>query len=324
MADDPNPQDTPDPNPAPAAPAAPATPPAAAAAPPADPAAPPATPAAPASDPAKPEAKGDWPEDWRAKMAAGDDKLLKQLERYQSPADVYKKARELEKRLSSGELKKGLDKDATPEQLAEWRKENGIPETADGYALPKEMQGQIAEADQPKLKAFFEAAHKLNLTPDAANAVIAHYAQVEQEAAAQRKADDDAALNACKEDLIAEWGLADYRKNTAMVKGTFLGMLPEEERTLLENARLADGTPLFSHPGVLKGLTGFVREINPAATVVPNSVDPVKDIDGKIADYKKMMADTRSEYYSGPKADWHQAQYRSLLEAKEKLAKRVA
>lgn len=39
--------------------------------------------------------KGYWPEDWQKKLAGEDEKELKQVSRYQSPEDVWKKARAL-------------------------------------------------------------------------------------------------------------------------------------------------------------------------------------------------------------------------------------
>lgn len=316
MADEITP-DTPA-TPAPAAPEAPATPAPVASTP--TPAAEPA-PAAPAAPPVDP-AKGYWPDDWRTNMAGGDEKALKQLERYQSPADIYKKARELERRMSSGELKRGLDANATPEEVAAWRKENGIPDSADGYTLPQGIE--LPDEDKAKLSPFLERMHAKNASPEIVQEAIAAYAQAEQEAAVARAQADADALNTTKDELISEWGLADYRKNVAMINGTFMGQFDEETRSLLASARLADGTPLMSNAGVLRGLTSVVREINPAATVVPNSSNPMGDIDAQIADYKKMMTDTRGEYYTGPKADFHQAQYRKLLEAKEKIGRRVA
>ena len=79
-------------------------------------------------------------DDWRTRLAGGDEKELKRLSRFASEADVYKAYRELEKKKSSGELKQALSKDATPEQIAEWRKENGIPETPDKYDLTFEVE----------------------------------------------------------------------------------------------------------------------------------------------------------------------------------------
>ncbi len=79
-----------------------------------------------AADPEKPVA-ATWPEDWRKQMAGGDEAYLKQLERFDSPAAVGKSLREAQLKISQGGAKPALPKDATPEQLAAFRKEAGSP-----------------------------------------------------------------------------------------------------------------------------------------------------------------------------------------------------
>ena len=79
----------------------------------------------PEGDPAATPPVQDWSDDWRSKMAGGDAKEAKRLERFASPKEVFKSYRAFETRLSSGELKSALPKDAKPEQLTAWRAENG-------------------------------------------------------------------------------------------------------------------------------------------------------------------------------------------------------
>ena len=61
-------------------------------------------------------------------MSPVDDKeLFKQLERYASEADFGKAHVSLRGKLSSGEYRRVPPKDATPEQVAEWRADIGLP-----------------------------------------------------------------------------------------------------------------------------------------------------------------------------------------------------
>src|SRR5580765_7475618 len=85
------------------------------------------------------ETKGYWPADWRKNIAGDDEKELAQASRYASPADIWKKARALEQRLSSGELRPVLTKDAKPEEITAYRKAHGIPEAPDKYDLGKDV-----------------------------------------------------------------------------------------------------------------------------------------------------------------------------------------
>src|SRR3546814_9381170 len=61
-----------------------------------------------------------------------------------------------------------------------------------------------------------------------------------------------------------------------------LSTVPQAARDLFTNARLGDGTPLFSHPDMLRYFAGLARETNPAASVVPNSNQPAQAIDAEI------------------------------------------
>ena len=92
-----------------------------------------------------------WPDDWRGRLAGKDADALKRLNRFQSPEGVYKSWRSLEQRLSAGEIKSALPKDASDEQVAEWRKENGLPEKPDGYQLTRVIGREWTEADKPLL-----------------------------------------------------------------------------------------------------------------------------------------------------------------------------
>ncbi len=132
-------------------------------------------PAAPASDPPKTPtgtvldgvsdtpvaAPVTWPENWRDEMAGGDEKERKRLERFASPADVYKSNRELEKKLSTGKFKVDLPENPTEEQIAAYRKDMGIPE--DGKYDTEIGGGFVwSDDDKPALD-FFAKRYRLYL-----------------------------------------------------------------------------------------------------------------------------------------------------------------
>src|SRR3546814_9813866 len=103
-----------------------------------------------------------------------------------------------------------------------------------------------------------------------------------------------------------------------------LSTVPQAARDLFTNARLGDGTPLFSHPDMLRYFAGLARETNPAASVVPNSNQPAQAIDAEIDTLKGLMGDKHSKYWHGPEADKLQSRYRELIGAKAKLSSRAA
>jgi hypothetical protein len=101
---------------------------------------------------------------------------------------------------------------------------------------------------------------------------------------------------------------------------SYLGTLPEPVQNVFMQGRGPDGIPIGYNPEVLKWLTGKAMEENPVATVVPgagsNQAAAVAD---EIANLEKMMGNTSSDYWRGPKAAANQERYRVLIEAREKL-----
>jgi hypothetical protein len=243
---------------------------------------------------AKPDTNAIWPDDWRQKVAGDDAKELKRLERMSSPADVYKAYRALEARLSSGELKTALTKDARPEDVAKYRKENGIPETADKYDLKFSNNLVIGEEDKPIIDEFLKTAHSVNMTPQQASKAVEAYFEIQarnQERLAEKDQKD--LLNA-QDALNAEFG-KEFRQNLNLV-GSLLERFPKDVQEQLKSARLPDGTALFNNPDVVRGFVSMGLEINPTRTIVPAGESVNKGVIEEYQDLQKFMRTNRSEY----------------------------
>ena len=260
-------------------------------------------------------------DDWRVKLAGGDEKELKRLSRFASEVDVYKAYRELEKKKSSGELKQALGKDATAEEITQWRKENGIPETPDKYELKFDNGLVIGEQDKPMIDEFVTRMHGENANPAQVKAAIATYYDLigkQQQAMAENDvAFKDASLDA----LRGEWE-GDFKKNLNAVNG-LMQSLPDETREAFENARTSDGRVLGNDPAIIKWLAHMAFEINPAATVMPASVsNPGAAITDEISSIEKLIGDRSSSYWKGGESAKMQARYSELLAAREKIGQR--
>ena len=267
-----------------------------------------------------------WGDDWRTRLVAGStdpERELKQIERYESPEQIWRKARELERRMSSGEMKAALPKGASPEEVARWRTENGIPEKPEGYKINMPAGQEPPKEDDAFLKSFLASAHKANYTQEHVDAALSSfYAEVDRQQEAMTEA-EKAAEQATEDALRQEWG-ADYRPNKAMAEA-LLARAPAGFRDRFMNGYLADHTPIKASPEAWKWLVQMEREINPASTVVPGAGgDLGKTIETELADLKKLMGNSESEYWKGPKAEAMQNRYRQLLEAQEKLKQRAA
>jgi hypothetical protein len=311
--------DTPDAVAAPVA--APAPAPAAAVSPPVNAAAPAVSPPAnaPAAEPA-PEPPGFWAEGWRERLAGDDTKALKQLGRYASPEDIWKKARALESRLSSGELRPVLGKDASEAEVKEYRQALGIPAAPDKYDL-KDVK--IDESDKPFIAEVMKDAHATNQTAEQVAATVNAWNRIKT-AAIEKQADTDKVARAKMEDTLREeWG-TDYRGHMNRIENLLNTSGSQEMKDLFLGGRLADaaGTPIGSSPEAMKLLLRLALIDNPANIVVPaGHANPIKTIEDELASINKVMVEDRKRYN---KDEAMQARWRELTEAQQKLKARGA
>ncbi len=271
-------------------------------------------------------AGGSWGDDWRQRMAhatTDPEKDLKQLERYESPEQIWKKARELERRMSAGELRTTLPKGASAAEVEQWRKDNGIPLKPEEYKINMPAGRQAPKDDDAFLKAFLKDAHGENYTQGQVDrAISSFYAEVDRQEQAIGEAEKQAERD-CDDKLHQVWG-ADYRVNKSMEEA-LLARAPAGFRDRFMNGYLADHTPIRASPEAHQWLVQMEREINPAASVMPGAGgDVTKTIDARILELKGMMGNQNSEYWKGPKAEALQEEYRKLLDAQSKLAAKAA
>lgn len=269
----------------------------------------------------KPEVQPDWPEDWRDKLAGDDKKFRKQLDRYRSPVDAGSALRSAQLRISSGDLREALPENATDEQIAAYRKDNGIPEKAEGYleSLPDGLV--IGEDDKEIVGSFVERVHGKHADPAVVSEAISWYYDLQEQEAAKQAEIDTETKQKNDDELRAEWG-AEYRSNINSVYA-FLDSAPSTDdgmplKELLLGSRLADGTPVGNHPTMLRWLAQMASDANPAGFVSPGAggsqVDSVKD---EIAKIEKVMREDRPAYDKDIKM---QERLRKLYEAEEKLS----
>lgn len=256
-----------------------------------------------------------FPDNWRDELAGEDAKFRKQLERYASPTALAKAYRELQSKVSSGELKNNkLPEKPTDEELAAWRKENNVPESAKDYINDLPSGIVIGEADKARVDSFLEAMHGRNVPKDIVQAAIEwNQGKIEEEL--QQRYEMNASLqDKTEEDLRAEWG-PEYKRNINMING-LIATLPEDAREALSGATALDGTALFNNANVVRWMVDLARKVNPVGTVVPGASNP-KAIDDELTQIQKVMREDRKAYNNDPKM---QARYLQLLEAKERVS----
>lgn len=265
---------------------------------------------------------GTWVEDWRDRLAAGDDKFRKRLDRFDSPEALARSYRELENKVRSGSIKAPLGADATPEQVAEWRKENGVPDEPTGYEVKLPNGVVFGDADKPAVDSFLTHAHGKNWGQDQVNEALEWYASHQDSVLAQQQAADDAFNAEGQEQLREVWG-ADFKRNLNALQNLLAGA-PDGMADRLLLGRTADGRLVGDDPAVLQYLVGLAREINPTATLVPAGQDQMKGLETRIGEIETLMRDSHSPYWNDREGPKIQAEYRELITAREKMGKRAA
>ena len=213
-----------------------------------------------------------WGDDWRDRIAGTDKGWKNELDRYTDPNAALKAAREIVKKVDAGELKappKPPPENATDEQMAAWRKEQGLPDKPEGYvaAIKLDAGMVIGEADKPVLNSFAAAAAKAGMQPAAFNEAVRWYYQnlAEQgaKAADAQLAKDGETLTATVAALKTEWG-EKFEPHSNAIKNALGTFFPSDFAQALLDARLPDGTRVVYHPGFGKGMAAMALKADPA------------------------------------------------------------
>lgn len=267
-------------------------------------------------------APATWPEDWRDQISGGDAKMGALLKRYSDPGAVAKALGALRTRLDSGEFKKGLAADATEKEIADYRKENGIPDKPEGYELPKGIE--VLDMDKPIVEGYLADAHKRNLTPAEAQANIKFFYEAREAMAAQVD-EKDKQRKAENEDILHQtWG-GEFRANINGVVQFVESQTSKEFCKALMSARMGNGNIVGNDATALNFLVGLMKEINPHGTLVPSGEASNKAITDRIAVLENMQRDnppgSKKEYF---RDDKFSNELKGLYGQQEKIKARAA
>lgn len=277
---------------------------------------------APSSDPAPVDYFSTAPEDWRSQMLTkagykeGEDfdKAMKQLDRVSDMGGLAKNYLEAQSKIRAGEISDGLPENPTDEQMANWREAHGIPQAPEEYSLSLDEGLELTEGDDEAMKEVFQIAHSNNVAPDAVNGIINSLLKYDQSKVNERISQDGIDKQMTDKQLKEAWA-GDYSTNLNMIKG-LVNQLPADIKEDFEGARMPDGTGVFNNPSVMVAMAEWARKINPAATVVPNSSNPMQTMNDEITALESRMGES----------GWHkdidaQTRYQSLITAKEQMSK---
>jgi hypothetical protein len=277
-----------------------------------------------AGDAGKGAAAGDagagafkFPENWREGLATGDVKKIERLSRYATPQAVADALLSVQARISAGELRSNVPfpEKGTDAEKAEWRKEQGLPETHDKYELKLRDGLTIPAEDKDRIGSFTQALHAKNAPPAVVSQAVEWYYDEVAKATEERATKDKAAVESTRDSLVAEMGVAEFKTNLNLVNG-MIETMPASVKELFKGGRLADGTPLFGgNADAFKGLADWARKINPVTALVPGAgANTASAINDEIKKYETMMREDRPGWNKDTAG---QKRYQELIAARE-------
>lgn len=278
----------------------------------------------PADGDKKPETTGDFPDDWREKLAKGDDKKLARLKRYTSVEAALLAGFAAQDKIRSGDYKVAeLAEDATPEERKAYFEERGIPAEAKAYDIPKVAGHQWTDADTPVLDSFKEIAHKAQLPQGAMNEIAGWYAKT-LAAAQEAREEAVAAINAKQREetadaLRAELG-AEFKPALSLVNRLLekehLELIPTEVLDVLKEATLPDGRRLLFTLPVYRYLADISRqEFGDGGFITP---DAAARHSTRKAEIERIMKSDMKAYYD----QGLDKEYTEILATEEKTNRR--
>lgn len=259
-----------------------------------------------------------WPTTWREDIAAGDEKLLDRVKRYGSPRALAEALVAAQTKISSGQLAPELPANATAEQITEYRKQIGVPETADKYdtTLPDGLV--IGANDKPIVDQVLKEMHAQHATPTMVKTALTAFFKIQQGQQLAWSQKIGAAKVATMEALQKEYG--PQLKNLTSEVDNQGKALPNDLHTKMSNSVMPDGTRLGDNVDYIRWRIADALEKNPMATVLPGQTGAVAEagLREEQAKLVKLSGDTKSAYWKGPTAKTMQQR---LLDINDALSK---
>lgn len=268
------------------------------------------------TDDTKTDEKGSaLPDNWR-ELAAGDNEdQLKLLKRYGSLAGVVKALQEAQTTIRSGKIKRDMPDPKDDKAMAEWRKDQGIPDKPEGYVLPEPVTKRLVDADKPVLSNFTEFAHAKNAPPAFVEMAAEWYVDMAERAAEAQGTQDNTAREAAEDALRDSWSRDEYKGNMQLAKRFMSGA--GDVGDAWTEARLPDGRRLGDIAGFVQWASDQGR--NSFGDVVFSSSDAETKHSNRKAEIEQIR-NTDFDAYEGNAA--MKAEYREILDKELKRGKR--
>ena len=259
--------------------------------------------------------------DWREEFSGGDEKLKGVISRYRSPKDVAKALADAKKFIRDNRAGvHALSDDASEEEIAEFRKAMGVPETAKDYEISWADNGEPSPEDAAILESFADAMHQNNATPKQLQAAVDWYndqVRSQQQAARENQYETQVETQTT---LKSEWG-GEYKANLNAIKQFTVAQLDgdEEAATDLFQTRLSDGSLLGDHLPFIKMLaTPAVDYVGPNAIFSGDTARTTHTLEERKDELLQLRNTDPNRYKSAPV----QSELAKIYDKLEKLENR--
>lgn len=245
------------------------------------------------ADEGKKDVASDWPESWRDLMAGGDEDVANVIKRYGSPKGVAKALKEAQTVIRSGKLKRDMPDPSDEKAVAEWRKEQGIPDDPSGYKLPETVTKRLTDDDKPVLASFTEFAHAKGAPQNVVEIASEWYISQLENMEAQRVQADTAAAEAAEDTLRKDWAHGEFKANLTLAK-RFASEIPGVGASWGE-ARMPDGRRVGDIPEFVAWMADQGRERYGDVTFA--SSDTAQRHSARKDEIEKVMKTNIDQYY---------------------------
>lgn len=241
-----------------------------------------------------------------------------------SIADLLKSGMGADKKISqlTAELKsaiKPINDNATPEEVAAYRKVLGIPDKPEGYKAYRPDGMEFTEGDKAAETRILAKAHALHVPPAQLNGILQEYYALQAEVASERAAAVKVAQEAGVSELHGEYGkqFQPLMNLADRYLGEILGPDMGDDWKGLMKTEFADGRTLASHPGFVKAIVKLAKAHYDDGMMEIGG-DGAMDVDAEI---KKLMGKMGTDEYERPEV---QQRLDSLIAAQQKRKGRAA
>lgn len=264
----------------------------------------------PAQEPAKGELQA-----LRERLAGGDEKLLKELNRYKSAESIGKAFRDNKKAASERKGPMRLPDKPTDDEVKAYREAYGIPDEATDYPVAFREDYEPTEADTEILSNFRDTMHERNIDPKAAEAALEWYQDF---AAAQEQERNSRLAKTAQEtqaELRSEWG-GEYDGNIGAVREFMTAQLGDKGFDDMMALRLDNGSRLQDHSAFVKMMANVATDYYGSNVIFDGDIETTSQtVQERIDELLKLRNDDPDKYFS----DGVQAKISKLYQQRDKI-----